>query len=160
MQHHLVIIRPRYLELLLAGKKRVECRLSKMRRAPYEAVHPGDLLWLKLPSGPVRAVAVAGHCRFDSLEAPGDLRALTDPHADLIRADPEFFRDAETWARYLSLIWIDRVMSIDPLRVNKSDPRSWVVLAGPPTPNMNVGVSTTADEAPRRHATFRVTHEG
>ncbi|MBN2562739.1 MAG: ASCH domain-containing protein [Phycisphaerae bacterium] len=71
VQHHLVVLHERYLELLLSGKKRIECRFSSVKRAPFEAVANGDLLWLKVPSGPVQAIATAGDCLFRELAARG-----------------------------------------------------------------------------------------
>ncbi len=138
MQHHLVIIRPCYLDLLLAGRKRIECRLSKIRRPPFEAVETNDLLWLKLPSGPIRAVATVGRCRFHELRHDGDLARLIDRHADDIQAEPSFFAGAESWARYLSLISIERVVGVSPMRVFKSDQRAWVVLSSPPRPDAHI----------------------
>jgi len=142
MRHHVVVIRPPYLQLLLSGKKRVECRLSRIRRPPFQTVSPGDLLWFKRPSGPILAMARAGRCRFHTLHDPDDLARLTAPYAAAIRAEADFFDGAETWARFLSLIWIDQILGLQPMRVIKSDKRAWVVLDAPPRPGMTIGSAT------------------
>ncbi len=138
MRHHLVILRGQYLDLLLAGKKQIECRLSSVRRPPYKAVGPGDLLWFKLPSGPVRAVATTGDCVFYALDGEGDLARLARHYAGRIHAAEGFFEDAAKWARFCSLIWIDTVVGIRPMTVQKSDQRAWVVLDQMPWPGMRV----------------------
>ena len=56
---HLVILKPRFLEHILSGKKKIECRLSRRRTVPFEAVRAGDLLWLKRVSGPIVAQTTA-----------------------------------------------------------------------------------------------------
>jgi len=139
MRHHLVVIKPHYLDLLLAGHKRIECRLSSVRKSPFEAVRPGDLLWLKLPSGPVTAVARAGPCRFRAITQPGELHRWLRPHRSAIRAESGFFQDAERWCRFVSLVWIKMVVKISPMPVYKSDQRSWVVLDESPRPQMRLG---------------------
>jgi len=138
--HHLVVLHERYLRLMLAGRKRVECRLSTVRKAPFKCVAPGDLLWMKLPSRDVLAVAVTGRCRFVSLNRPSDLTRLLKAYESRILAEPDFFRDAVAWARYASLIWIDSIVSLRPMPVVKSDPRAWVVLNRPPFPYMQVSL--------------------
>lgn len=141
MRHHLVVLREPYLGLILAGKKRIECRLGAVRRPPFESVAPGDLLWLKVPSGPIRAMAIAGKCLFRELGGGDELANLTRQYRDLICAEAAFYQDAAAWARFASLIWIDAVMAIGPMAVIKSDQRAWVVLDGLPVPGMRIGAA-------------------
>ncbi|MFQ5429657.1 MAG: hypothetical protein ACE5E1_05030 [Phycisphaerae bacterium] len=135
MRHHLVILRDVYLDALLAGRKRIECRLSSIRRPPFEAVEPRDLLWFKRPSRPIHAVAVAGRCAFRELNAPADLARFVEPHTARICAEEGFFRDAAQWARFATLIWIDTVVRVSPIPIRKSDQRAWVVLDQMPIPH-------------------------
>lgn len=132
MQHHLVVLRDRYLDLMLAGRKRIECRLSSIRRPPFKSVHPGDVLWFKLPSRPIHAVAIVGKCRFHELNRPCDLLDCVRRVAPFIQAERGFFEDAAQWVRFASLIDIKTVVRIRPIRVIKRDQRAWVVLDGPP----------------------------
>lgn len=128
MRHHLVLVRAKYLDLLMSGRKTIECRLSKFRRPPFEAVGHGDLLWFKLPSGPIRAVARTRSCEFHTLDAGDDLQSLMSKHSAGICADAEFLHGAAEWARYCSLIWIESIVGLGPMPVVKSDQRAWVVL--------------------------------
>jgi ASC-1-like (ASCH) protein len=138
LPHHLVVLREPYLSLMLAGRKRVECRLSRIRRPPFEAVFPGDLLWFKLPSQPIRAVAIAGRCLFQELRAPEDVPRALGRYSSLICAEEGFFGDAARWARFASLVWIDAVLALGMMHVRKSDQRAWVVLDRAPFPGMGV----------------------
>lgn len=44
-RYHLLVLDDEYIDKILDGRKAVDCRWSSVRRAPYEAVRPGDLLW-------------------------------------------------------------------------------------------------------------------
>ncbi len=138
MQHHLVVLHNQYLKLMLAGEKRIECRLSSAKRPPYKVVAHGDLLWFKLPSGPIRAVATAGECSFRMLNQPVGLARFIRPYADDIRAQAGFFESAAEWAKYCTLIWIETVVTIQPMSIRKADQRAWVVMDEMPWPGMHV----------------------
>jgi len=142
-RHHLVVLRDEYFELLRSGRKQIECRMSAIRRAPFEAVAPGDLLWFKLPSRSVQAVATAGRCLFRQLHDPSELDGLVRRYGDLICAADGFFEGAAAWARYISLIWIETVVVIQPMLVHKSDQRAWVPLDQMPYPGMRLGRRST-----------------
>lgn len=60
MAEHLVILRKKWLNNILAAVKPVEFRAGRDRRAPWGRVTVGDRLWLKESGGPVRGVAYAG----------------------------------------------------------------------------------------------------
>jgi len=137
-RHHLVVVHQHYLTAMLAGKKRIECRLSRLRKPPFEAVATGDVLWLKPPSRPICAMALVGDCRFRELK-PGEVLAdVVAPYVTAIAADARFFDDAEPSARFLSLISLTKVVSFAPIPVMKRDQRAWVVLDGPVRPGMRV----------------------
>ncbi|MBX3395732.1 MAG: ASCH domain-containing protein [Phycisphaerae bacterium] len=138
MRHHLVVLHKRYLQRMATGRKRVECRLSSIRRIPFQAVDPGDLLWFKLPSGPICGIGVAGACHYHELSEPADLRQIIKPYRDIIQAESDFFLGAEAWSRYLSLIQLETFLAIQPMNVMKSDQRSWVVLEAGPRPMMRI----------------------
>lgn len=139
MRHHLVVLRDEYLELMVAGRKRIECRLSTMRRPPFQAVSPGDLMWLKLPSRPIHAVATAGRCSFHELRSGSDLASVLSKWSAQICAAEGFFDGASAWAKFASLIWIETIVVIRPMPIYKSDQRAWVVLDQMPFPQMRIG---------------------
>lgn len=139
MQHHLVVVREPYLKLLLSGEKRIECRLSAIRRAPFQAVAEGDLLWFKLSSGPVLAVAVVERAESRTSNSGANLVRWVRSHDRLIHAEPAFYDEAGDWVRFATLVWLRAVIAIRPMRISKTDQRAWVVLKIAPRPGMQIG---------------------
>lgn len=54
MQHHLVILYPHWIELILDGSKTIGCWFTKVRCAPYGKVHAGDIVYMKERIGLVK----------------------------------------------------------------------------------------------------------
>lgn len=134
MQHHLAILLPRYLELVLSGRKTVECRLGQRSIPPHGFVDPDDIIWLKQSSGPIHGVAQAGRIRsYQGLDA-ATVQRLRRDYGQAICAEPRFWR-AHRHARYATLIWLEDVKPLPPFRIDKTDRRPWVVLPGPPVPH-------------------------
>lgn len=131
MQHHLVILRGRYIEGILAGTKTIECRLSRTRQAPFASVQAGDRLWFKVVSGPILLTASVGRSRFIHPVTPRILRSIRRDYGRRIQAGSDFF-GRHSQAQYASLIDIANVERIAPLEIVKRDRRGWVVLNGPP----------------------------
>jgi len=151
-RHHLVVLHSQYLDRMLDGRKRIECRLSKIRKPPFECVSPGDLLWFKPPSQPIRAFAVAGRCEFREIHEPDTMATMLARYENDICADPGFFADAPSWARFASLIWIQSVAAIRPMRIQKSDQRAWVALGQMPYPGMRLAShDSPTPTSSRRH---------
>jgi hypothetical protein len=132
---------------MLAGRKSIECRLSSVCKAPFKAVSPGDMLWLKPPSQPIRAVARAGACRFIRLTDSNDVLQIAAQHGRQISAPAAFFESARAWAKFASLIWIESVVSLAPLSIIKRDQRAWVVLDGPPRPGKSISPAASLAHA-------------
>ena len=131
MTHHLVILKPRYLHLVLDGTKTLECRLSRTRRLPFGAVRSGDTLWLKRSAGPIVAKARAGSTESIEINGATSLKMIESRYRDELGVGSSFFRERAD-ARYLTLIRFDRVRQIPALRISKSDRHAWVILSGPP----------------------------
>ena len=127
MNEHLVIIQPRYLNLIIAGKKDVECRASRFKRVPYSRVRRGDLLWFKRTSGCVSCtskVLWVKELHITEKQQFDDLRARWQ---DRIRAEASFWRTAHLRS-YWTLLGLGRVRRCEPFPVEKRDRRGWVVL--------------------------------
>lgn len=130
MSHHLVILKKAYLDSILSGHKRAECRLSRTRRLPFGRVRKNDTLWLKQSGGPVRAIAQVSGVRFFHPLSTKTLKELQARYSQILQADPTFFAERAD-AQYATLIRLTQVTHIEPFRVNKSDGRAWIVLPGP-----------------------------
>jgi ASC-1-like (ASCH) protein len=100
---HVAVIQRHYLELILAGRKTAELRLTRHRTAPHGLVGAGQRLYFKQSSGPVRATAVVTVVEsFESL-TPRGVRALETATRATVLGRPEFFRE-RAQARYASVI--------------------------------------------------------
>jgi len=76
--NHLVILHGRYLDLILAGTKTVESRLSKRRHSAATRCRPGDTLYLKRAGGDVEArCRASGLTEFHNLP-PGGIARLAE----------------------------------------------------------------------------------
>lgn len=133
MQNHLSILKPGFIDAILAGSKTIECRLSRMGIIPHRKVKAGDLLWLKESAGPIRAVAAVGEVRgFEDL-TPVRIDWLRRRFGRGIGAPAAFWRRYGD-ARFATLMWLVNVCPLHPFSVRKADRRAWVVLAAPPVP--------------------------
>lgn len=56
MKHHLAILSPGWIELILDGSKTIESRFTKVRCAPFGKVHEGDIVYLKESGGLVKGM--------------------------------------------------------------------------------------------------------
>jgi ASC-1-like (ASCH) protein len=110
--NHLAILHQRYLDAILAGEKTVESRLSKNRCAPYECVEPGDLIYFKQSSGPVRAAATVASVEYHEDLTPAAVGRLERVHNGSVRGEREYWQ-LKSEARYATLIWLDDVHEID-----------------------------------------------
>lgn len=108
---HLMIVHERYAPLLLSGRKAVESRLSKDRRAPFGRVSPGEVVYLKTTGGPVFARArVTRVDEFDDL-TPGQLDSLRSAYDDRVCADDAYW-DERSDARYATMVWLGEVRPV------------------------------------------------
>lgn len=105
---HVAVLMRQYIDLLLRGKKSVECRLTQTAREPFETIEAGDRVFFKQSSGPYRATAIVEHVHFERDLTPQRIREVRRDYNDLIRGEPSYW----SWkrdARYLSLIWLKEV---------------------------------------------------
>ena len=128
MADHLAILKRAYLELILAGKKTIECRLTVMAKPPFGVLKKGQRIYLKESSGPVRGVAKAGKVICRKIEGNKDLARIRRKYGQAIMAKEEFW-ESRSQARYCTLIFLKGVRELaEPFRISKRDMRAWVVL--------------------------------
>ena len=131
MSHHLVILKKLYLDRILSGRKTVECRVSRIKRAPFAAVSAGDTLWLKQSGGPVVATASVRRVEFVHPLAESKVIVLRDRYSESLQADQAFF-DNHLKAKYATFIQLGRVRRVEPFHIRKSSRHAWLVLQAPP----------------------------
>lgn len=126
--NHLAVIHRRYLDAILTGDKTVESRLSKTRCAPYERVEPGDHVFFKQSSGPMRARATVASVEYHEDLTPAAVSRLARAHNGTVRGEREYWRQKRD-ARYATLIWLEEVREIaDWPVVPNMNGRGWLCL--------------------------------
>ena len=133
MKHHLAILSPGWIELILSGDKTIESRFSKRRCAPFGKVDAGDVVFMKESGGLVKgAFRVA---KVDTIEKlTYELRIAIDAcFREQIFGTPYFTEHWDQWkaSKYATLLHIaEPVAFAEPFVFPKRDRRTWVVLDG------------------------------
>ncbi|MEZ6319318.1 MAG: ASCH domain-containing protein [Phycisphaerales bacterium] len=109
---HLAIIDRAYVGPILDGRKRVESRLGRDRRAPFGVVSPGDRVCFKQRSGPCVALATVVGVECLELAPPAGVRELRDRVQAGVLGSSEYWR-GKLGSRYATLIWFAAVEPID-----------------------------------------------
>ena len=124
---HLAVFVEPFLRYVLDGSKTVESRFSVNRCAPFGKVNHGDVMLLKRTGGPVIGIALVETVWSYHLDEPS-LAFIRKRFAKALRAeDPEFWEQRRV-ARYATLIVLDLVQALKPLKWEKMDRRGWVVV--------------------------------
>lgn len=125
--YHLAILKKPYLEAIVAGRKRIESRFTKIKRSPFGRVLVGDKIFFKVSSGPVCATAkVAAVKNFENL-TPDRINSLKQRYNHDIAGTDEYWQ-SRAECRFGFLAWLTEVRAIEPVRISKKDWRAWVVL--------------------------------
>lgn len=124
---HLAVMVEPFLQLMLEGKKTIESRFSANRCAPYGRVQPGDVILLKRTGGPIVGLCRVSNRWFYELD-PKSRETIKEKFARAMCAEsPKFWKEREK-ASYATLMRVNRVHPINPIRFQKRDRRGWVVL--------------------------------
>lgn len=123
---HLAVFVEPFLKYILDGKKTIETRFSSVRCAPYERVKRGDIILLKKTGGPIVGICQIRNARFYELEKNSWLE-IKEYAREICAEDPAFWEERRN-ASYATLMRIQNVQAIDPVKFTKRDRRGWVVL--------------------------------
>ena len=124
---HLVILKKQYLDAILVGRKTIESRLLKTKQPPIGRINPGDKLFLKQSSGPVRAIATAKTVKtFENL-TPQKIAELKNLYNDKVLGADEYW-EMKSDCNIAIFAWLKNVEEIPPVNIDKKDWRAWVVL--------------------------------
>jgi len=111
MVHVAVLLKP-YLDLVLSGKKTVECRLTRQARDPFENIEPDERIYFKQSAGPFAATALVEHVICEGDLTPRRVGEIKRDYNELICGDAAFWnwkRDS----RFCTLIWLKDVQPTD-----------------------------------------------
>jgi hypothetical protein len=114
--NHLVILRQPYLDLILAGVKTVESRLSCRRHPAAGRCRPGDVLYLKQAGGDVRARATVARVVEVNDIPPGGVAALAEEWGERVAGtgpDDPYWR-AKRHARHALFI---ELANVEPVHI-------------------------------------------
>jgi ASC-1-like (ASCH) protein len=124
---HLVILKKPYLDAIFEGRKSIESRFTKTKRAPFGQIRVGDKMLLKLSSGPVCGSAVVGDFQsFENLN-PGKIDEIKRKYNQYILGADKYW-ESRADCRFGVLVWLKDVKTIKARTINKKDWRAWVVL--------------------------------
>ncbi len=123
---HLAIFVEPYLRYILDGRKTIESRFSVKRSAPYQLVNDGDIILLKKAGGPIVGICKVAHRWFYKLDPISWVEIKN--YAEALCAQDPFFWEQREAASFATLMQIENVRAIPPIRIMKRDRRGWVVL--------------------------------
>ena len=124
---HLAIFKQPFYDMVLSGEKTIESRWSMNKIAPYNKVNIGDEILLKLTGQLVTATAEVKDFKYFELtpEIAEDIRLK---YGREIGIDKFENWDETRQKKYLTLIWLEDVTIIKPLRVPRSNGSGWIIL--------------------------------
>jgi len=127
-RQHVAIVGRQVAVHLRSGRKRIETRFTRCRRAPFGCIEPGDTVHFKLSGG-----AFIGSVRVERVEqlsglTRADLASLRRRYAGEVCA-PAGYWEGRRSARFAVLMWIGRLERGRPARpVPRQYGNAWVVL--------------------------------
>lgn len=137
MAVHVAILLKRYIELILAGDKSVESRLTITPRTPYRRIAPGERIYFKASAGPFMATAVADAVEFYDSLTPARVAALKKQWNSQVRGEAGYWLKKSN-SRYATFI---RLRDVQPAatgpRIPPSQGLAWFTLSdtmAPPAP--------------------------
>lgn len=113
--------------MVLSGEKTIESRWSMKKVAPYDKVKVGDELLLKRTSHDVTATAIVKDVKYFDLtpQIADEIKAKWNKEIGIYKFENwNLYRNK----RYCTLIWLEDVKQIEPLKVKRSNGSGWIVL--------------------------------
>ena len=147
MQHYLAILLPRWIELILGGRKTIGSWFTKIRCAPYGKINKGDIIYMKEPGKLVKGqFTVAEVETLDTITSVEVLEIYAKYGQEIFGMRhfseewDEYYKsgslakDLKHWdkSNYATLIHITNPIAFaKPFPFPKRDQRSWVLLDKP-----------------------------
>lgn len=128
---HVAVLWPEYLDAVLDGRKTIESRLARTRCAPFGVVTPGDTVYLKQRSGPIRAAARVSRVMFFEGLTPRRVDDIRRRFGTRILGGAEYWAAKRVVARVGTLVWLTDVRRT--VRTPAHPPfhgRGWLCLGG------------------------------
>lgn len=111
MKQHVAILKREYVEMVLAGKKTIESRLTRNRGPAFETVCEGDVIHIKQLSGAFRARAIVSGVLHRMLASPNEVERIRREFGNRIGGTDDYWL-GKLAARYCTLVWLADVEPI------------------------------------------------
>ena len=135
MKHHLAILTPGWIELILDGSKTIESRFTKVRCAPFGKVHEGDSVYLKEGGGLVKGIfTVAKVETHENLDKSGIQAIYERCGQDIFCQSFTQFFPPDKWlaSKHATLIYVSNPIEFDfPIPYRQKGRSAWLVLDAP-----------------------------
>lgn len=124
---HIAILRQPFFDMVLSGTKTIESRWSMHKVAPYNKVKIGDEILLKETCKDVTATAKVKDVKYFEL-TPQIVEDIRIKYGKEIGAEKFENWQATLQKKYCTLIWLDSVNQIKPIKVPRSNGAGWIVV--------------------------------
>lgn len=124
---HIAILKQPFFDMVLSGEKTIESRWSMVKVAPYKKVSVGDKILLKETGKDVTATANVKKVQFYEL-TPEIVEDIRIKYGKQIGTDKFEDWKSTLQKKYCTLIWLDEVTPVEPIKVKRSNGAGWIVL--------------------------------
>ena len=124
---HIAILKQPFFDMVLSGEKTIESRWSMVQVAPYKKVSVGDKILLKETGKDVTATANVKKVQFYEL-TPEIVEDIRIKYGKQIGTDKFEDWKSTLQKKYCTLIWLDEVTPVAPIKVKRSNGAGWIVL--------------------------------
>lgn len=123
---HLGIFTEPYLTYMLDGKKTIESRFSKNKIFPYHQISNDDIVIVKKSSGNVLAYFTIKEIMFFDLNETS-IDELKEKYQKDLCVEESFWYLKRN-SRYATLIFIDKLVKLNPFPIKKKGMQTWIKL--------------------------------
>lgn len=123
---HLGIFSEPYLTYMLTGKKTIESRFSKNKILPYKQISKDDVVIVKKSSGNVVAYFTIKDVLFFDLNTTS-IDDIKHKYNEQLCVDKSFWTNKQN-SNYATLIFIDKLIKLQPFSINKKGMQTWIKL--------------------------------
>ena len=124
---HIAILKQPFFDMVLSGEKTIESRWSMNKIAPFNKVSVGDDILLKETGKDVTATAKVKDVKYYEF-TPEKVEKIRIKYGKQIGTDKFEDWQLTLQKKYCTLIWLDSVKEINPIKVQRSNGAGWIVL--------------------------------
>lgn len=123
---HLGVFSDPYLTYMLERKKTIESRFSKNKVAPYSQITDDDIVIIKKSSGDVLGYFTIKNLLFFDLNTIS-IEEIKLKYNKQLCVDETFWNNKKN-SNYATLVFIDKLVKLQPFSINKKGMQTWIKL--------------------------------